>query len=221
MQKSSSRTYAQFCPLARGLDLLGERWTLLVIRELMLGPRRYGDLHAALRGIGTNLLAARLQRLEEAGVVQRVKLPPPAGSTVYELTDRGRELEGPILALARWGAALLDEPRPGEAFDPGWLLLSLRAMFRPEEAEGVRETYEFRIGGDRLHVRVSDGRIEAAVGPAPSPDLVIETDPKGFLALASGAVEPQAAVGQGLVRIEGELDALERSLRIMGPPRAA
>lgn len=212
-----SRSYRQFCPLARSLDLLGERWTLLVVRDLLLGPKRFTDLAGALSGIAPNLLAARLRALESAGVARRRTLPPPAAATVYELTDRGRELEPAVLALARWGRELLDAPRAGDAFRPGWLLLSLRALARPERALGVRESYELRVEGDVLSVRVDDGAVEAAEGPAADPAVVIHADRDAFLELACGLVAPAEALAGGRVRIDGDEAALLRSLAIMAP----
>ena len=135
------RGYQQYCGLARALDVLGERWTLLLVRNLLLGPQRFTDLLEGLPGIGTNLLANRLRELKSAGLVARRELPPPAGSVVYELTPRGRDLEPTVLALSRWGAVSLGRPRRGETYRPAWLLLSLRALFQPDAANGVREVY--------------------------------------------------------------------------------
>src|SRR5438270_8716701 len=108
--RTPKRSYDQYCAVARGLDVIGDRWTLLLVRDLLLGPKRYKDLLEGLPGIGTNLLAARLKELEAAGIVRRGVLPPPAGSSVYELTDKGQALEPAILALGRWGAQFLGVP---------------------------------------------------------------------------------------------------------------
>src|SRR5919108_5579459 len=122
------RSYGQFCALAGSLDLLGERWSLLIVRELLLGPRRYKDLLANLPGIGTGLLAARLKHLERSGIVQRATLPPPAGTPVYELTEAGRELEPVLLGFNRWGLKwAMDEVSTGDAFRPAWSVLAMRA----------------------------------------------------------------------------------------------
>src|SRR5918997_566704 len=121
------RSYAQYCGLARALDVLGERWTLLAIRELLLGPKRFSDLLAGLSGIGPNVLSTRLRTLEAEGLVTKRRLPPPAASTVYELTGRGRELEPAVVELARWGVGLLGPPAEDDRYRPGWLALSLRA----------------------------------------------------------------------------------------------
>ena len=211
------RSYHQFCPLARSLDLLGDRWTLLLVRELLLGPKRYSDLLEALPGIGTNLLASRLKELTAAGLARRSELPRPAAATVYELTDRGRDLEPAVLELARWGMELLDSPRAGDTFRPGWLLLSLRASFRPHLAAGVHETYELRVGDDVLHVRVDDGDMTAGDGPADAPDVVVRPAPHDFVALGTGAVEAEEAVGQGRVELEGDPAALRRMVALLAP----
>src|SRR3989454_7365748 len=139
------RTYKQFCPLARSLDILGERWTLLIVRNLLVGPQRYKDLLDGLPGIGTNLLAARLKDLEKEGIIQRRKLPPPAGSTVYEFTELGRGLEQPLLDLARWGMWTLRRPAENAGFRPTWGALAMKMMFSSGAAKGSRETYELRI----------------------------------------------------------------------------
>ena len=133
------RGYNQFCAAARALDLLGERWTLLLIRDLLTGPKRYTDLLNGLPGIGTNLLAGRLKELESVGVVERNELPPPAASTVYELTERGRELQDVIGPLARWGLPLLERRGREQAWQPEWSILAMQATFRPERAAGVNE----------------------------------------------------------------------------------
>src|SRR5258707_12347535 len=115
------RSYGQFCAAAKALDVVGERWTLLVVRELLLGPRRFTDLLAALPGLGTSLLASRLKQLEAAGVIRREQLPPPAGSWVYQITDAGLGGALVVKALADWGAGLLETPGPGEAVRAAWL----------------------------------------------------------------------------------------------------
>src|ERR671935_1813637 len=141
----TSRTYDQFCGVARALDLVGERWALLVVRDLILGPKRFTDLRRGLPGIGTNVLAARLKELERAGVVQRRILPPPAASAVYELTEYGRALEGPLLALGRWGAGSMGQREDGRSLRSEWLAVALKAFFRPEAAADVRADVELRF----------------------------------------------------------------------------
>jgi DNA-binding HxlR family transcriptional regulator/putative sterol carrier protein len=210
------RSYNQYCAVARGLDVVGERWTLLVVRELLTGPKRFKDLLDGLPGIGTNLLAKRLRDLEGHGIVWRTTLPPPAGSAVYELTDRGRSLESVTMALSQWGMELLGAPREEDYFRPGWLVLAMKSSFRPEEASGLRETYEFRIEGEVFHVRVDDGRCEARQGPASDPDLVVSADTETFLAVATGRIEPADATEAGALRVEGDRETLVRCARIFG-----
>jgi DNA-binding HxlR family transcriptional regulator/putative sterol carrier protein len=204
--------------MARTLDVLGERWTLLIVRELLTGPKRFKDLLGGLPGIGTNLLAGRLKELEGEGVLRRATLPPPAGSAVYELTGRGRDLEPVLMGLARWGVELLGEPRSGETFRPVWAVQAMKATFRPEAARWVRETYEFRVGEDVFHLRVDDGVSEPEYGPAFEPDLVVRTDPDTFLSLVSGRLEPADAVEAGRLDVEGDPEALARVTEIFGVP---
>jgi DNA-binding HxlR family transcriptional regulator/putative sterol carrier protein len=212
----SRRSYRQYCARARALDVLGERWTLLIVRELLTGPKRFKDLLEGLPGIGTNLLAGRLKELEGEGVLRRTTLPPPAGSAVYELTGRGRDLEPVLMGLARWGVDLLGQPRPGEAFKPAWAVQAMKATFRPEAARWVRETYEFRVGEDVFHVRVDDGVSEPEYGPAWEPDLILRTDPDTFLALVSGRIEASDAIEVGRLEVEGDAEALARAGEIFG-----
>src|SRR5687768_3643780 len=137
------RSYEQFCGLARALDLVGERWTLLIVRDLALGPQRYTDLLDGLPGIGSGLLAERLKHLEAEGLVQRSQLPPPAQAvTVYELTDDGRQLSHAMLPLALWGARRLGPREPSLTYRSDWLLHSLWATFKPAAAAGVHDVYE-------------------------------------------------------------------------------
>jgi DNA-binding HxlR family transcriptional regulator len=211
------RSYAQYCALARALDLVGERWTLLVLRELLLGPKRYTDLLDGLPGIGTALLASRLRDLETEGVVRRRKLRPPAGSTVYELTEWGCELEPALIGLARWGGARLGAPGTGEAFRARWLMLAMQTRFDPEAARDVHETYEFRLGEDWFHVRVDDGSVSVHDGVSGGASLIIRGEPRTFL---EAVMDPEAAgrsVAEGALEIEGDPEALARCRAIFAP----
>src|SRR4051794_25537280 len=181
------RTYNQFCATAKTLDLIGERWTLLIVRELLSGPKRFGDLHRSLPGLGTALLSSRLRFLEAEGLARSATLPAPARTPAYELTDAGRELRPVVMAMARWGLRwALDEPVEGEAFEPGWAVLGMQAIFDPDGAEGIDAVYEFRIGDEVLHARIEAGEIESRYGPAERPDAMIVATPEAFAALASG-----------------------------------
>jgi DNA-binding HxlR family transcriptional regulator len=171
------RTYGDPCGIARALDLIGERWALLVVRELLLGPKRFTDLRAGLPHVGPDMLAQRLRELEQVGVLRRGKLPPPAGARVYELTDWGRELEPVVLALGRWGS---QAPFPPEQADLGTdaLIIALKTLFDPERARALRgSTFELRLGEDVFALRVGERGLEAARGPAADPVATIATDP--------------------------------------------
>jgi len=170
------KRYKQYCPMAHGLDLVGERWSLLIVRELLEhGQLRYSDLHGQLGGCGTNILAARLKDLERGGVVRRRRLPPPAASTVYELTEYGEDLRPVLHQLAHWGARSLGPPSADD-LQPGWLVGALGMAFS-RAATGV--CVELRIG-DELASLV-DGDVLA--GPAEQPDAVITAEPEGFYRL--------------------------------------
>ncbi|MFE2755268.1 winged helix-turn-helix transcriptional regulator [Actinosynnema sp. NPDC059335] len=216
------RTYNQYCATARTLDLVGERWTLLLVRELLTGPKRFGDLQRSLRGLGTGLLAARMKHLEREGLVRRVTLPPPARTPAYALTEAGRDLGPAVLALARWGAKwAMGERRADEAFHPGWAVLALEAFFDPAAAAGVRVTYEFRVGDEVFHVRVDDGAVEAAHGPAQHPDVVVETGEDVFADLAAGRSGLAEQVAAGAATATGDRDALRRLAEVFPRPTPA
>jgi DNA-binding HxlR family transcriptional regulator len=213
------RGYHQYCATAKTLDLVGERWTLLAVRELLTGPRRFKDLAASLPGIGTGLLGARLRHLEEAGLVRRTTLPPPASVPAYELTEAGRELEPAVMALARWGLKwALGEPEPGDAFHPGWAVIALAATFHPEEAAGVRESYEFRVEDEVFHARVEDGHVDSVHGPAWEPAVTVTSDRDTFRALASGGLSLEEAARTHMISVDGDRRALRRFERIFRRP---
>ncbi len=199
------KRYDQYCPIACSLSLVGERWTLLVVRELMHGPKRYTDLVDGLNGIGTNILAARLKELEAAGLVERRKLPPPAASNVYELTPTGQELRPVLHELARFGARLMGPP-PLDALQPGWLVDALDLALSPISPVG---RLAFRIGDEEASL--VDG--VACPGLVDDPDVFVESDAIGFYHLV---VNRQT---EG-VRIEGDLTVLERLIDAFGPKPA-
>ena len=217
-----SKRYDQYCPIAHAVGMLGERWTLLVVRELLYGPKRYTDLIEGLPGIGTNVLAARLRDLEQCGVVQKRKLPPPAASTIYELTDYGRGLDEAVYALARWGVRTLGPPGPDDELEPEWGVHALPALFNPEAARGLTETYVLRIGEDSFTARLDDGELTASVGEVDDPDLRVEVNTETFFGLAGGELAPGDAVEQGLAEVEGDLAAFERCFTVFSfAPRRA
>lgn len=219
----AERSYGQFCGLARALDLVGERWALLIVRDLLVGPKRFTDLRRGLPRIPTNILTARLKELEQAGVVARRVLPRPAGSVVYDLTEYGRDLEDVVLSLGRWGARSLGLPRPGEIITPDSMVVALRAMFRAEAAAAVTAAFELRLGEVVFHARVEAGRLTAGAGPLASPDLVIVAGP-GIRALFAGEISPADAIRSGEVALVGDptlLDTFAAIFRLDPSPAVA
>jgi len=211
-----SRTYGQLCPIARALDVVGERWTLLVVRELLLGPKRFKDLMARLPAMGTNRLSDRLKSLERDGVIAKRILPPPGEAHVYVLTDAGERLRPAVLCLATWG---LERP-VDERMDPRTARAELLALVRcglapPELTRGAHETYEFQIGEERFHVLVNDGDATPRSGSAPfAPDVTIVCDIPTLLMLDSGQITPARAKRERLARIEGPAAAVRRAFEI-------
>jgi DNA-binding HxlR family transcriptional regulator/putative sterol carrier protein len=215
----SGRTYGSYCGIAYALELVGERWALLVVRDLILSPKRFTDLRRGLPRIPSNVLSARLKELEETGIVRRRLLPRPQTGVVYELTEFGRELEDVVLSLGLWGARTLAEPRPEDTVNPDSMMLALRATFRPDAARGLRASYELRLGEIVFHARVDKGALEVAEGPLPDADLTLETD-LALRRLMSGELSPRDAVKSGKVRIVGKIDLLERFAEIFPIPSA-
>jgi DNA-binding HxlR family transcriptional regulator len=214
------RTYCDGCAAAHALDLVGERWALLVVRELLLGPKRFTDLRAGLPGVSPNVLAQRLRELERAGVVRRRKLPPPAASKVYELTEWGMELEPVVVSLGRWGARSPSRPLDAE-LGVDSLVLSFRTMFDPRAAEGLVASYELVLGEDRFRAEVADGRFEIARGSADRPDAIIEAEAGALTALVYEGRPLAEALGSGEVKIEGDRSAVERFLTLFPLPEPA
>lgn len=208
----SRRAYGQYCGLARAVELIGERWALLIVRDLLVGPKRFTDLRRGLPRIPSNILAVRLKDLEDAGVVHRRLLPRPGGSVVYELTEYGAQLEEAVIALGRWGAKSLGEPGPDEIITVDSMIMALRSTFRPETADGWRASFELRMGEVVVNARIADGRVEVGPGPLPQADLVIEAGP-AIRALMAAEITPSEAVETGSVRLTGDAQLLERFAR--------
>jgi DNA-binding HxlR family transcriptional regulator len=206
------RTYREYCAIARSLDLLGQRWTLLIVRDLFLGPQRYTDLQAGLPGIASDILTARLRTLEDEGLVRRRELPPPAPATVYELTDAGGRLGPVIRALGEVGLTLLDKPAPGEAINAGPVVMSLNLTFRPDALPDLRETYALEIDGRAFTVAVELGTVRTERGAPASPVATFRTDARTMVALLRGESAAAAAVEVG-----GDPAALERFTAAFGP----
>ena len=209
-----ARAYGQYCGFARALEVVGERWALLVVRDLLVGPKRFTDLLRGLPGIPSNVLTARLKELEGAGVARRRVLPRPARAVVYELTEYGLELEAVVVELGRWGAKNLGDPRPDETITVDSLVTALRSTFRAEAARGFRAGYELRVGEIVLHARVDDGRVAVAGGPLPGgADLTIAAGP-GIRGLMAGDLSPAEAVETGTVQLTGDPALLTRFAEI-------
>jgi DNA-binding HxlR family transcriptional regulator len=213
----ASRTYRQFCGVARALELVGERWALLVVRDLILGPKRFTDLRQGLPRIPSNILSARLKELEQVGVVRRRVLPRPAAAVVYELTEYGHELDDIVLRFGRWGAKSLGEPHPEDIVTPDSLTLALRATFRPEAARDLQESYELHVGPVVVHARVDQGMLEAGAGPVADADLIIHAGPL-LKRLMAGEVGPAEAVASGSVQLVGDPVRLERFVDVFHIP---
>ena len=207
----TTKSYGQYCGVGRAMELVGERWALLIVRDLLVGPKRYTDLRAGLPKIPTNVLATRLKELEQGGVVARRVEPSPSRAIVYELTPYGADLDQVVLALGRWGARSLGELRPGEIVTTDILVMALRSTFRPDRAKKVRArvSYEVRFGDLIVHALVDDEALEVAAGPIDKPNVVIEA--RGPLSpLLNGEIDGEAALKTGLVTTDGSAADLNR-----------
>jgi DNA-binding HxlR family transcriptional regulator len=205
------RSYGDPCGIARALDRIGERWALLVVRELLLGPKRFSDLRTALSGISPNVLSQRLRELETTGVLLREKLPPPAGSFVYVLTEVGRELQPVLLALGSWGSHL---PVTGAGvLSVDALLLALMNSFDADAAGLVNEQFELHIGEERFRLEIEQGRLELGRGRCEHPVAVIEADVATLRALVFGGGQLQDALGSGALSVEGDRRSVTHLLR--------
>jgi DNA-binding HxlR family transcriptional regulator len=203
-----NRGYGQYCGFARALELVGERWSLMIVRDLFSGVRRFTDLQRGLGKIPSNILTTRLKELEGAGIVERITVPNQSG-VFYQLTDSGLELEDTMVALGRWGAKRLGEIREGEIITPEAMLMALRSTFHAEHAAGEPVRYELHFGPMVLHAIVRDAALQVGIGPIDHPDLVIEASP-AIRAVMAGEVSPKQALHLGLCAIQGKRARFER-----------
>lgn len=219
VKHSLGRGYNQHCTLAHALDRIGERWTLLIVRELLAGPRRYTDLAQGLVTVPSNILASRLRDMEALGLVARKRLPPPAENVVvYELTEEGAALSDAIAALSRWGMRSLPPTTDGRALRARWLIPVMEARFDPRAAADVNESYQLQVDEEEpVHFTVRDGHGQALPGPAPEPAVSVSADAETLVALANGAITIPDATSRG-ARIEGAPEAIQRMLAILPPP---
>jgi DNA-binding HxlR family transcriptional regulator len=216
---SECRSYEDLCGIARALDFVGERWALLVVRELLLGPKRFTDLRTGLPHVSPNVLAQRLRELEEAGIVKRGKLLPPAASQVYELTPRGQELEEVILSLGRWGSRT-PIPRDTEMSVDSYVL-ALKTLFDPSAAKAAGATYGLRIDEDRFVATIAEGRFEIARGEARNPAATLAMERQTLAALLWQGRSLRDAVRGGDVELEGDERAAARFLELFRQPEIA
>jgi len=215
------RTYGQFCGLARALEIIGERWSLLVIRDLVLGPKRYTDLQQGLPKIPTSILATRLNELERHGVVQRRVLSQLDAGVVYELTEYGSDLEQVLMQLGLWGARSLTEPAAEDIMTLDSAILSLYTTFQLEEAFGVNVSFELHYGeGMIVHAIVEDGELKVGEGPYQAADIVIEPRGPYMLKLLNGEMDAATAITTGVVGIKGDAAHLELFTRLFHIPSA-
>lgn len=217
----NKRSYGDACGIARALDVVGERWALMVVRELLLGPKRFTDLRAGLPHVSPDVLAQRLRDLEQAGVVQHRRLPPPYGSQVYELTASGRALEPALIALGRWGGAYAPPPQDDMCMSLDAHILSLRTLFDTERAGDFEARVELRLGEERFHVVIADGAVEADRGALPDADAVIEADPTMLLEVLHGHRRLADALAAETIRIAGDKRKAKRFMTLFPLPLPA
>ena len=204
------RTYGQYCSVAKALDVIGDRWTLLIIRELLLqGPCRYTDLKSGLPGIATNLLSDRLRDLEQAGLIQREEAPPPVATALFRLTSAGAELEPVLTALGGWGLRYMTQPGDGDEFRSHWFAFPVSLFLHDRDPAGPPVTIELRTTGRPAVIEVSGGAVRTRAGRAPSPDLVLLGVPRVILGLLSARLTAAEALELGL-EITGDPAILER-----------
>jgi DNA-binding HxlR family transcriptional regulator len=210
-QRRNVKQYGQFCSVARALDVLGDRWAMLAVRELLLGPKRYTDLRDGLPGVGTNVLAVRLRELEDSGIIAREKLPPPAPATVYALTDDGLALRPVVDELARWGLRFMDRPKRDDEMRSGWLAYSL-AISTPPSGMRDGDELELRVDDEPYTLLVRDGRFEAREGAAASPIAAIDAQPASLFQLATGQARRRELEAGGNIAVHGHTRAARRFL---------
>jgi DNA-binding HxlR family transcriptional regulator len=215
---ATKRSYGDACRFAFALDLIGERWALLVVRELLLGPKRFTDLRRGLPNASPNILSERLRDLEQGGVLHRRKLPPPAAVQVYELTEWGKGLEPIVTQLGAWGAR---SPVPPEHREIGAdsIVLALRSLFDPTAAGDLEASYELRLDGELFAVRVANGELDLGRGGVENPAPAIETDPGTLAALLTGRLPLEEALESGAASIEGSKKEAQHFLDLFPMPK--
>ena len=213
------KSYQQYCSVARALDVVGDRWVLLIVRELLaLGPSRYSDLKRGLPGIATNLLAERLKAMEAEGLLERYEAPPPVGATLYQLTERGRELQDVVHALARWGLGRMpDGPGPEDAVQPQWTALFAGLELSPQLAPQSEVVVGIGTGDEAVHAILRHGAFEIRRGTAPGADVTLSGEPQLVGAVLAGLLSPDQAASLGLT-IAGAPSVLTELLHVPAHP---
>jgi DNA-binding HxlR family transcriptional regulator/putative sterol carrier protein len=218
---ATKRSYGDACGIARALDTVGERWALMIVREMLLGPKRFTDIRAGLPALSPDVLAVRLRELEQSGVVQRRTLPPPAASQVYELTPAGLALEGVIVALGRWGGANAAPPAEDMGMSLDAAVLSFPTLFDAGLAGDFEATIQLMLGDQRFQARVAGGRFKVERGEAVAPDATIDADPRALLDVAHGRRAVDDALGLGDMTISGDRKVARRFLGLFPIPAPA
>jgi DNA-binding HxlR family transcriptional regulator len=204
------RSYAEYCSIAKSLDVVGDRWTLLIVRELVeRGPCRYTDLRNGLPGIASNLLAERLRELEQAGVIAREDAPPPIATTLFRLTPRGEQLRPVLDDLARWGLPLMTEQKPGDAVRSHWLAAALELMLTDRQPDAPPVTLELQTGDQPIVIEMRDAAVQIHLGPAESADATIAGPPTPIMGLLLGLLELSDAKAKG-ISYQGDDAILDR-----------
>lgn len=215
---SSARSYAQLCGIATALDVIGDRWTPLVVRDLLLGPLRFGDLAEGLPGIGTNTLTARLKHLEDAGVIRRRLLDRPDRGTVYELTDYGRELEPILMALGRWGTRSMGRLPEQVSSRSRWLVAAMVAFHDHSRSVTQPTTWELRLDDGSFTVRADGHQLAVVAGAPEQPDAVLTTDDASLHGLLTGQLTPAKALRSRAVRLSGDRRELATLISLFAFP---
>jgi DNA-binding HxlR family transcriptional regulator len=204
------RSYGQYCSIAKALDVVGDRWTFLIIRELLIrGACRYTDLKNGLPGIATNMLSDRIRELESAGLIRREDAPPPVATTLFHLTETGAQLQPVLDALGEWGIRYMIEPAEGDEFRGHWFAFPVSFFLHDRDPDGPPVSLELRAGNSPVVIEVSGGSVGMRPGTAAAPDLVLEGEPQLILALLSGHVGAAEVAGRGL-RLSGDVGVLQR-----------
>jgi DNA-binding HxlR family transcriptional regulator len=206
---TKKRTYNDLCGLSHALELVGERWAILILRELSYGPKRFTDIRSGLPGASPNVLSQRLRELEAHGIVSRRTLAPPAASKVYELTEWGQELEPTLRSLGSWAARSPHFPDSGH-FSPSSLAMNLESMFLADRAKGIESTVGLVLGDETFRLRIAGGSLEVVRADVDGADALVTTDPMTLVGILYYGEELAAAEKSGAIRIEGDRTAVER-----------